>query len=620
VYATLLFWLALVLPGFAAVHRFDRKQLHSGLLGTLSVSYLASFALLSPISIACYLLELPLAVLSGAYVLLVVVGLLEIIRRHAWRVAGSLLVGAFSVELLIVVGDMILGARVGSIVGADAITHLARIRFLVDHGLTNADPFVAGDHFFPLYHTNLLHALCAACAQLTGVDHLGVWFASLPWAKLVVAGATYYLAWSVFRRPWPAWVATVFVVGTQAPITFLIYPNKLAPLWLLALTIGLVIRAAVAPTRKAILWIACASLVVGQMHALYGGFAFVLLAPIVAGAAQVSSPRKPAHTRRLVMCGVVLALSIPFAWLCRGGRADPTQPSDQPVARPERGASDFIKLSDMGYIKHPLRGFGGGNGWRYFWLAGGVILGVLSVRRREVILLLAVLAVAAVIFYTPPLCTAALSVLGAKWILLRMEIVYFLAFPVLVPAAAVVVFKRWRPRYWMCCAVSVLAFTLAIPYAKHPSGYNWSRFCRLASLPADRRSGNLSRLRDLRRLLAAQMPRGATVLVEPSLGMRLVAAYDCYLVAPASASIGVRHIGRRRAAVRDLLWGPYDVERERFLEQYHIRYLFARNLPAWAAQRAELLGASSYGKLWLVGESARERGASRRTRETGTTE
>jgi hypothetical protein len=620
VYATLLFWLALALPGFAAIYRFDRKQLNAGLLGTLALSYLATFALLSPVSILCYLLELPLAVLSGACVLLVLAGLLEIIRQRAWREAASLLLGAFSVELLVVVGDMFLGARVGSIVGADAVTHIARIRFLTDHGLTNADPFVAGDHFFPLYHTNLLHALCAACAQLTGVDHFRVWFSSLPWAKLVVAGGAYYMAWSVFRRPWPAWVATVFVVAAQGPITFLIYPNKLAPLWLLVLVVGLTIRAFVAPTWKSVVWIAAAALVVAQIHALYGGFAIVLLGPVLAVGILASLRHRRRRSVRLAFCCLALAVSLPFAWAAKAGRAtDQDSPGPKRVTSPERAASSFTKVGDASYMKHPLRGFGGGNGWRYSWLAGGVMFGLIGQRRREVGLLLTTIMVATAIFFTPPLCTAALSVLGAKWILLRMEIAYFIAFPILVPASIVYAFARLRPRYWICCAVSVLVFALAIPYATHPSGYNWSRYGRLARLPRSQRLGNVSRLRDLRQMLQAQLPAGATVLAEPSLGMRLVAAYDCRLVAPASGSVGVRHIGRRRADARLMLWGGDGEERERLLQRHGIRYLFATKLPRWAIGRTQLLGRSSYGKLWLLGEPDPDEDATRRVPETPTT-
>lgn len=358
-YVPLVFWFALALPGFAVVCRFDRKQLNSGLLGILSLSYLASLALLSPVAIVGYILGAPLAVFSGACVLLVAWGVLEVVRHGRWRSAAALLLGAVSVELLIVVADMILGARAGSIVSADAITHLARIRFLLDHGLSNADPFVGG-HFFPTYHTNLLHALCAACSQLTGVDHFGVWFISLVWAKLAIAGGSYYLARSVFRGAWPAWVAVVFMVGTQGPITFMLYPNKLAPFWLLATLIGLTIRAAVAPTKKSVVWIAAATLVVAQVHALYGGFALVLLAPALIAQAVPALARRRRRAARLLLCTLALGLALPFIWVSVAGEYG--GPSNAPDTAYQTGTSTFVRTHDGWLVKAPWTGFGGGGG------------------------------------------------------------------------------------------------------------------------------------------------------------------------------------------------------------------------------------------------------------------
>src|SRR5689334_20973364 len=60
------FWLVLVLPGYVLLRRLRCRWLAYGLPSTLTLSYLASFALLSPISIAGYAFHWPLWVLSGA--------------------------------------------------------------------------------------------------------------------------------------------------------------------------------------------------------------------------------------------------------------------------------------------------------------------------------------------------------------------------------------------------------------------------------------------------------------------------------------------------------------------------------------------------------------------------
>ena len=380
VYSSLIFWLLLGIPGYAALRRFDADQLNSGLLGAICLSYLGTLILLTPVIIIGYLFRLPLAVFSGAYVVLVVAGLLDLFRMKAWRDMARLAAAAVGVELLLLAGDMWLSARTGSIMTADATVHLGRIRFLLDHGMSNADQYMAGDYFFHLYHTNLLHTLCAAAAQLTGVSHFGVWFAALPWAKLLAASGAYYLAWSVFGRRWPAWVAAAFVIGMQGPVTFMIYPNKLAPFWLLACVLGLVVQVCCEPRWRIAVWIGGAILVVGQIHSLYGGFALVLCGPVVAAAVVVHWRRSGRGVATLVGCGVALTLFLPFALLAKphpvaaekddavAEAVDDVAGEEPTAADPELDAHRFIDLGNAGFIKRPFDGFGSGGG--YALLAG----------------------------------------------------------------------------------------------------------------------------------------------------------------------------------------------------------------------------------------------------------
>ena len=606
IYLSLLFWLLMALPGYAVVLRIDRDQQQSGLLGTICLSYLGTLALLSPVSIACYLLELPLAVFSGACVLLVVLAAIEVSRASAWRELGRLIGAAVGVELLVVIGDMVLSARTGSIMGADAITHLARIRLLIDHGMTNVDPYVAGDYFFPLYHTNILHALCAAASQLTGVPYLGVWFAALPWAKLLTAAGSYYLAWSVFRSRWAAWVAALFVVGMQGPVTFIIYPNKLAPFWLLATTAGLVIQACRTPSWTSVAWIGAAALVVGQVHALYGGFALLLAGPVLGVVLVLTLLARRPGAWRLAACCLALTLSLPFAWASHVGRAgspDPTQGRSDDVD----WAEGRFHLTEQGWLfKVPFDGFGSGRGIRYWWVAGGCLCGLMGVRRRDVGALVGMLVVAALVFYVPPLCTAAIRVLGAKWVLLRLEIIFFLAFPTLVPGTAAFFCQRWNPPERLRSAAAVLAVVAALPFASHQWPYNWDRYLTLAAMPQERRLGELSKLSEFRRFLQESLSPGETVLVEPHLGMVLVAVYDCRLVAPKRASVGVPRCELRRDHTLTMLWGHDDQIRQNLLESYAVRYLFARILPQWASDRVRPLGTSAYGSLWALEDATVE--------------
>ena len=600
IYYSLLFWLLLLLPGYAVLVRLDRAQQQSGLLGTIGLSYLATLALLSPVSIACYLLGLPLWVFSGTCVLFVLLGAVEVSRTRAWRELATLVGTGVGVGLLLVLGDMVLSARTGSIMGADAIVHLGRIRLLLDHGMTNADPYVAGDYFFPLYHTNILHALCAAASQLTGISHFGVWFAALPWAKLLVVAGGYYLAWSVFRSKWAAWVAALFVVGMQGPVTFMIYPNKLAPFWLLATTVGLALQACRTPTWTTAFWIGAATLVMGQIHALYGAFALVLAGPVLLVVLLLVLLRRRPDVGRLTVCCFALTLSLPFAWASQAGRPGSADSVQGESDDQEIGATRFHYLEGGWLVKKPFDGFGGGQGIRYYWLAGGCLCGLMGTRRREVGALLGMLVVAAAIFYIPPLCTAAVRALGAKWILLRLEIIFFLTFPALVPATAAFFCRRWNPPERIRSAAVVLALVAALPFAQHRWPYNWDRYSNLAALSQTRRLGGMWKLERFRRFLQDCLPRGETVLVEPHLGMVLVAAYDCRIVAPKQASVGVPNCNLRREHALAMLWGHDEPKRQSLLAEYNVRYLFARELPSWASDRAQPLGSSDYGSLWRL--------------------
>ena len=40
--------------------------------------------------------------------------------------------------------DLLTSARVGTVLGADAVVHVARVRHLLGQGLTNGDPFLGG--------------------------------------------------------------------------------------------------------------------------------------------------------------------------------------------------------------------------------------------------------------------------------------------------------------------------------------------------------------------------------------------------------------------------------------------------------------------------------------------
>ncbi|HRX86845.1 MAG TPA: hypothetical protein P5572_17610, partial [Phycisphaerae bacterium] len=282
-FLSLFFWLALLLPGYALARLVDDEDSECGLMGMIGVAYLWAFALLSPVSILCYLLRLPVYVFSAACVAAVLGGVVVIHRRKWWGPLGRMVVAGVCLELVLVVVDLAFSARIGAFLSGDAESHVARIRFLLAHGFSNQGPFVNAPTFFWVYHTNIQHAMYAACSQLTGTSYLSVWYTSIVWAKLAIVGGTYYFAYKALRSRWAAWLPTLFLLVIVAPVTYLVYPNKVAPGWLLPIAMGFAIDVVRRPQR----WVhplklVAVALVLAQVHSLYAFFMALVLGPIFA--------------------------------------------------------------------------------------------------------------------------------------------------------------------------------------------------------------------------------------------------------------------------------------------------------------------------------------------------
>lgn len=332
--ATLLptaFWLLLLLPGWALARRLAPRDLDSPPIVGVAVCYVCLFACLAPLVVVGYLVNAPieaLAILLGAAILW---GGWELVRRGSWRGAGKVVLAAACLEMLVVVVDMAMAQRVGSVLGADARIHLTRVRFLHEHGLSNLDPFVAEPFPYPIYHTNLWHALLAAGSRVCGIDPLAMWFGSLAATKLMIASGLAYLAWVVCGGRWAPWVAAVMATVVRGPVAFTIYPNQIAPWFLVPIVVGVVIRAIAPgpsssspdatgepPPRDSIgtsaLRTAAVALVIGMVHPLYAGFAIVIAGAVAGVGILVGAWRR--RVREIALAAAVgaalVAAAAPF--------------------------------------------------------------------------------------------------------------------------------------------------------------------------------------------------------------------------------------------------------------------------------------------------------------------
>ena len=448
-YTPLLFWLMLLLPGYVIVRLVARDDLRSGLLGTIGLSYLGSFVLLAPVSIAGYLLRLPLATLSGACVVASAAAAAYIIYRRWWGEIGRLVLAALSIELLIVGIDLLTGARMGSHLGGDAVIHVGRIRFLLDNGFSNCDPCYNFDVPFPFYHTNLLHAVLASCAQLTGSDAVTVWVVSLVWAKLVVAAGCYYVGWCVFGRTWPAWVVALVTIGRLAPVTFVLYPNKIAMYWLVAIMLGFAVQPVQARRGwPAALKLAAGSFVLGQIHGLYAVFAGLVTAPALCLLLVLRLVRDRTRSLAVLACLAALWAGAPFVVASKVlTQADVSQTrvtNDDSLPPLGLKAEHFHQRADGSVVVK------GRLTWQLWLALGATVVALATQRRKELLIVASAMAVVLIVFHVPPICTALVRALGQGWMLLRLSPVKSLAWAVLVLGTAAYVieslFDRWQSR------------------------------------------------------------------------------------------------------------------------------------------------------------------------------
>jgi len=627
----LAYWTSLLIPGYALARRVDPEGVKSGFMSALALSFVAAAAALSAVAIPGYVLGAPLALLTLAAGGLVLWGVVDLTVQRQWSEVAGLALGVLGLEIAIVLADLVLSVRVGSILGADAMVHVARVRFLLEHGLSNRDPFVGGEFFYPSYHTNLIHALLATAAQATRTDPLVTWFSSLAVAKALVVSGAWYAGWAIFRSRAAAWVAALFVLGSRGPVTFMLYPNQLVPWFLVPVLLGCVVRTIVdGPDRNRAIAIAAVMLVIAQTHAIYAVFVAMTIAPVFTVWAAVQWWRRDEHRRAALLCVAAFAIAAPFpvvtyattahhpATGIAGGGVRPSRAAETREQRQARKArikvSGRLKVFDNGWVMHKFgRGFTGRRGLSVLLLAMACSAMVLVGRRREMVWLLAVLLTVAAWLHVPPLCTALVRTAGAEWIVHRLGAFQDVIFALLLPGSlATAVESMWRgsatseSRPWLSWTVfrwslGVVCVFAGAFFGSHRSPYNWTRYLARAQESASVRYG-----RDLRPMLRfsnelrEHVRSNAVVLCDPSMGMRAVMAHDCRIITSTSSSVAVPdHLPRGREVKRIIRNRTPAEERETLIEKYDVTYaLFDRPAPAWVVDRISEYWLTEYG--WCV--------------------
>jgi hypothetical protein len=630
---TYVFWASLFLPGFVVIRAFAPAELERGLLSAVALGYAGSFCVLSPFALLCYLLHLPVGVMSCAVAACVALALFWLLHSGG---RGSLVrLGACEPSLpwVLLSALLVLDARVGGWLDGDATYHVGRIRDLLDHGFSNRDIYLAKPYFAYAYHTNLVHALYAVATQLTRSDLLPVWFASLPWAKLVIAGGHYHLAHVLFQKRWAAWLVALGVLVARAGETYSVYPNLLAVGWLLPLLLafGFAAHEPDADRTRTLLGIGLGSVLLGEVHSLYIAFACIALLPLLLLRAVVlRAQRKPA--RFFALCIVCLLAGAPFAWIARYGG----QPSDKqlraaladsptlpalptlPSREPSRDKSDKPKSPALqaggGHLEKqlakraddrralPLASAGGAT----FLLLGLASLGFCLLRpepfRPRMLALSAAAVSLLVIPFEPSLCALLMAHGFPGFGVARMVTLSSSLLFVAIGGALAALVERLTSRTALhntVIALSTLAATQLLGHAPR----SFAEHLHNAFEDETQRHSLLDQHRARRALLKAYVPAGTTVLTTLRDARYLVMLHDVHVIAADRGHARIPDLDVRQKSVELMTAARLDWPlRAELLRHYRARFVVYRDKHAsrfsWTRAHGEYLGQA--GGLHLV--------------------
>jgi len=618
-----------VLPGFRRVSRLVSPLPSGGVLQQIAYGYAFSFGLLSPVSLLCYALSAPLWVFSAALsaiCLLAAVGLVRA-RRRLQRRRLTVLLRAEPLVVYVLLGGLLwLQARLGGWLDGDATFHLGRIRVLIEHGFTNRDIYLREHHFQHAYHSNLLFAVYASAAQLTGQSYLQSWFYTEVWAKLLVASGHFVLGHTLTRRRSVGYALAAVMLTLNAGETYALYPNTLCVGYLLPLLLALGFSSLTLRELwlgQRMLLMALLSFVVAQLHALYVIFAALTLGPALALAVLRRQPLRLHMLRVGVLCS--FAAAAPFIAVSMFGFRDAEQVQTAPEdieppkvqAAPPAGVAAPAKPAAP---EQPALAAGGGHlekvldspatlaykfdpermGGERFVLVGFLALFACAGLYRRRTLAAAGLGAAwlGAILFTQLGATWAVRVLQATFVVARLSTA--LTSLLVLGGCAAVMFLAGRLRRGRALVESLLYIVLCA-CATQLLGHapkSFREHVEAAWKPEPERHALLDRWLARRALLTRTIPAGSVVLTTPRQARYVVMLCDCYVLAADRGHTGIFGIDKRR---RDLTFlnssdAPWD-QRAQIIKYYGVSLVtFERRWQRryrWAYQHGTVLGSEA---------------------------
>jgi hypothetical protein len=275
-----------------------------------------------------------------------------------------------------------------------------------------------------------MHAFVAAGSKLTLLDPIAFWLATLPWAKLLVSSAAATLCLRIGGSPLAQWAVCLYQLGFTLRMDWQLYPNQLAPLWLVPIGLsGCIGLFSTDRTRYHALLIGGAALLLGFVHGLYAGYLAVLGAATITALAlhRVLARRGSiGSTIRLgLFAAVLLALPGPSLYVARAAH-QPAQANfdyqgGPPISRGSKPGrwTRALKPDRAGrYHIAPKRVLGG---WTEQLLAAAALVALVARKRFvEATGIAASFSTCLMLLIVPAFAGFVIKSLGSAWMLERL--------------------------------------------------------------------------------------------------------------------------------------------------------------------------------------------------------
>ena len=244
-----LYWFSIAFIGWSVLRRLREKSGWTALrtlpfLANFLLSNALGFGLVGVVTVLGYALHLPITVLVAVYAGALVAAVISVNGNHlSFGRPSKLLLFVSFVLLGGLIFDYFLSLWIGGYLGGDAIVHISKIRWIVEHGFSLTDAYF-GTVPETRHHIGVTHSLYAIPTWF-GMEAWTAWFGSQAYFRLLLWASLFLLSWMMLGHTTRKVRLTLSTVLTIAGILLLSgsytaqYPTTYSACWVVVFVAGL---------------------------------------------------------------------------------------------------------------------------------------------------------------------------------------------------------------------------------------------------------------------------------------------------------------------------------------------------------------------------------------------